>query len=68
MGRDTRDFGANNLPHIFLIPFFFSLKKPLIPKTIIFAGVIAFGGMLLSMNEGECCRFTKDERVTGEKG
>ncbi len=23
--------------------------------------------MLLSMNEGECCRFTKDERVTGEK-
>ena len=23
--------------------------------------------MLLSMNEGECCRFRKDERVTGEK-
>lgn len=39
----------------------------MIPKTIIFAGVIAFGGMLLSMNEGECCRFRKDERVTGEK-
>jgi ribonuclease P protein component len=28
---------------------------------------MAFGGMLLSMNEGVCFKFTKEERVTGEK-
>lgn len=39
----------------------------MISKTIIFAFVIAFRGMLLSMNEGKCFNFQKEERVTGKK-
>lgn len=46
---------------------FFSKVPPIILKRIIFAVVIAFGGLLLSMNDEQRFTFAKAERVTGDK-
>lgn len=46
---------------------FFMKVLQLNPKTVIFVDVIAFGGMLLSMDVIERFRFTKGERITGER-
>ena len=46
---------------------FFLKERRIILKKIIFAVVIAFGGLLLSMDNGQCFTFTKEERVTGDR-